>query len=59
MEKSSEKIIGSNKTSPNPFYNLLSEVQIKVNQPKSSKKLDNYALQIDPNIDKSNSNFNS
>jgi hypothetical protein len=59
MEKSSEKIIGSNKTSPNPFYNLLSEVQIKINQPKSSKKLDNYALQIDPNIDKSNSNFNS
>lgn len=59
MEKSSEKIIGSNKASPNPFNHLLSEVQIKINQPKSSKKLDNYALQIDPNIDKSNSNFNS
>ena len=59
MEKSSEKVIGSNKPNPNPFNNLLSEVQIKINQPKSSKKIENYALQIDPNIDKSSSNFHS
>ena len=59
MEKSSEKVIGSNKPNPNPFNNLLSEVQIKINQPKSSKKIENYALQIDPNIDKISSNFHS
>lgn len=58
MEKSSEKVIGTNKLSPNPFNNLMSEVQIKLNQPKTSKKIDNYALQIDSNIDKSGSNIN-
>ncbi len=57
MEKSSEKVIGSNKISPNPFNNLLSEVQIKINQPKSTKQIDNYALEIDSKIDKSNSNY--
>jgi hypothetical protein len=59
MEKSSEKVIGTNKLSPNPFNNLLSEVQIKINQPKSTKKIENYALEIDSNIDKSGSNINS
>lgn len=57
MEKSSEKIIGTNKLQANPFNNLLSEVQIKINQPKSSKKIENYALQIDSNIDRSCSNM--
>jgi hypothetical protein len=57
MEKSSEKVIGSNKISPNPFNNLLSEVQIKISQPKSTKKMGNYALEMDSNIDKSNSNY--
>jgi hypothetical protein len=58
MEKSSEKVIGSTKPAHNPFNNLMSEVQIKLNQPKSSKKIDNYALQIDSNIDRSSSNIN-
>jgi riboflavin synthase len=57
MEKSSEKVIGSSRLAPNPFNNLMSEVQIKINQPKSTKKIDNYALEIDSNIDRSASNY--
>jgi hypothetical protein len=61
MEKSSEKLIHGEKVANNPFNNLLSEVQIRLNQPKSTKKIEkveNYALQIDSNIDRSNSNLN-
>ena len=58
MEKSSEKVIMGEKLVTNPFNNLLSEVQLKINQPKSSKKIENYVLQLDSQIDKSNSNLN-
>ncbi len=58
MEKSSEKVIPTEKIAMNPFNNLLSEVQLKINKPKSSKKIENHVLQIDSNIDKSNSNVN-
>lgn len=58
MEKSSEKVIPTHKITPNPFNNLMSEVQIRLNQPKSTKKIDNIALQIDSNIDRTNSNVN-
>lgn len=58
MEKSSEKVIPTPKIAPNPFNNLMSEVQIRLNQPKSTKKIENYALQIDSNIDRTNSNVN-
>jgi hypothetical protein len=59
MEKSSEKIISHDKLTLNPFNNLLSEVHIRLNHPKATNKNLNYALEMDPNIDRSNSNYNN
>jgi hypothetical protein len=58
MEKSSEKIISHDRLTLNPFNNLLSEVHIKLNHPKATNKVSNYALEMDSNIDRSNSNYN-
>lgn len=58
MEKGSEKYIKSNRLQNNIFNNLLSQVQIKIDDLKDNKKFNNYVLEMDSNIDKSNSNVN-
>ena len=53
MEKSSEKLIREKSPKRNPFNEMLSEVQLKLLSPSSSKRLEhNKVLEYDPYIDR-------